>query len=57
MYGGLGEMGKPLEEFNRLFNKLLNTEFVEKKEESKGEQSTRNSYNNVPNAFQAWLIP
>lgn len=35
MYGGLGEIGSPLKEFNRLFKKLLNTEFLEKKQESK----------------------
>lgn len=35
MYGGLGEIGDPIKEFNKLFKKLLNTEFEEKKSEGK----------------------
>lgn len=34
MYGGLGEIGKPIKEFNKLFKKLLNTKFEEKKQEN-----------------------
>lgn len=34
MYGGLGEIGEPIKEFNKLFKKLLNTKFEEKKQEN-----------------------
>lgn len=34
LYGTLGELGDPIEDFNKLFNRLLKTEFQEAKSES-----------------------